>query len=106
LHGLLRELPTEVNKVPRISKFEVAEFADSQVVGYKNTDLALPTIERFGNLIGTVLHGPLLAKNAKLSDDILGAMLRNGRSTNFELTATLKKYEDDARSLAIELSSE
>jgi CobQ-like glutamine amidotransferase family enzyme len=106
LHGLLRELPTEVNKVPRISKFEVAEFADSQVVGYKNTDLDLPTIERFGNLIGTVLHGPLLAKNAKLSDDILGAMLRNGSSTNFELTATLKKYEDDARSLAIELSSE
>jgi CobQ-like glutamine amidotransferase family enzyme len=106
LHGLLRGLPTEVNKVSRISKFEVAEFADIQVVGYKNTDLDLPTIERFENLIGTVLHGPLLAKNANLSDEILNSMLRNGQSGNLELTASLKKYGDDARSLAIELSSE
>jgi CobQ-like glutamine amidotransferase family enzyme len=106
LHGLLRGLPTEVNKVSRISKFEVAEFADIQVVGYKNTDLDLPTIERFENLIGTVLHGPLLAKNANLSDEILNSMLRNGQSGNLEMTASLKKYGDDARSLAIELSSE
>jgi CobQ-like glutamine amidotransferase family enzyme len=106
LHGLLRGLPTEVNKVSRISKFEVAEFSDIQVVGYKNTDLDLPTIERFENLIGTVLHGPILAKNAELSDEILNSMLRNGQLGNFELTASLKKYEDDARSLAIELSSE
>lgn len=106
LHGLLLELPSEVNKVPRISKFEVAEFADEQIVGYKNTDLDLPTIERFGNLIGTVLHGPLLAKNPKLSEEILSGILGNGQSENFELSEPLKNYVEDARKLAIELSSE
>lgn len=106
LHGLIRGVPSEVNKVPRISKFEVADFADDQVVGYKNTDLDLPTIERFGNLIGTVLHGPLLAKNSKLSDEILSAMLGNSQSDNYELSETLKNYVENARKLAIELSSE
>lgn len=106
LHGLLRGLPSEVNKVPRISKFEVAEFADEQIVGYKNTDLDLPTIERFGNLIGSVLHGPLLAKNPKLSDEILNGILGNGKSENIKESETLKNYIEDARKLAIELSSE
>lgn len=106
LHGLLRGLPSEVNKVPRISKFEVAEFAEEQIVGYKNTDLDLPTIERFGNLIGTVLHGPLLAKNPKLSEEILSGILGNSQSENFELSEPLKNYVEDARKLAIELSSE
>lgn len=106
LHGLLSGLPSEVNKVPRISKFEVAEFADEQIVGYKNTDLDLPTIERFGNLIGTVLHGPLLAKNPKLSEEILSGILGNGQSENFELSEPVKNYVEDARKLAIELSSE
>lgn len=106
LHGLLSGLPSEVNKVPRISKFEVAEFADEQIVGYKNTDLDLPTIEIFGNLIGTVLHGPLLAKNPKLSEEILSGILGNGQSENFELSEPLKNYVEDARKLAIELSSE
>jgi len=106
LHGLLRGLPNQVNKVPRISKFEVVDFADSQVVGYKNTDLDLPTIERFGNLIGTVLHGPLLAKNSQLSDEIINAMLSSGQQFNFETEGTLNKYVDDSRELAIELSGE
>lgn len=106
LHGLLRGLPSEVNKVPRISKFEVAEFAEEQIVGYKNTDLDLPTIERFGNLIGTVLHGPLLAKNPKLSEKIVSGILGNSQSENFELSEPLKNYVEDARKLAIELSSE
>jgi lipid II isoglutaminyl synthase (glutamine-hydrolysing) len=106
LHGLLRGLPSEVNKVPRISKFEVAELADEQIVGYKNTDLDLPTIERFGNLVGTVLHGPLLVKNPKLSEEILSGILGNSQSENFELSEPLKNYVEDARELAIELSSE
>jgi lipid II isoglutaminyl synthase (glutamine-hydrolysing) len=106
LHGLLHGLPNEVNKVLRISKFEVAELADEQIVGYKNTDLDLPTIERFGNLVGTVLHGPLLAKNPKLSEEILSWILGNGQPENFEMSEPLKNYVEDARKLAIELSSE
>lgn len=105
LHGLIRELPTEVNKVPRISKFEVAEFENGQVVGYKNTDLDLPTLERFGNLIGTVLHGPILAKNTQFTSDLIGLMM-NGQTNNLDLSPAISRYAEDASKLAIELSSE
>lgn len=105
LHGLIRGLPTEVNKVPRISKFEVAEFENGQVVGYKNTDLDLPTLERFGNLIGTVLHGPILAKNTKFTSDLIGLMM-NGQTKNLDLSPAISRYAEDASKLAIELSSE
>lgn len=106
LHGLLGGMPTRVNKVPRISKFESADFEGDQVVGYKNTDLDLPTIARFGNLIGTVLHGPLLAKNSQLGGHILNVMLRNDHAGQIELTETLTRYAEESRKLAIELSSE
>lgn len=105
LHGLIRGLPTEVNKVPRISKFEVAEFENGQVVGYMNTDLDLPTLERFGNLIGTVLHGPILAKNTKFTSDLIGLMM-NGQTKNLDLSPAISRYAEDASKLAIELSSE
>ena len=105
LHGLIRGLPTEVNKVPRISKFEVAEFENGQVVGYKNTDLDLPTLERFGNLIGTVLHGPILAKNTQFTSDLIGLMM-NGQTNNLDLSPAISRYAEDASKLAIELSSE
>lgn len=105
LHGLIRGLPTEVNKVPRISKFEVAEFENGQVVGYKNTDLDLPTLERFGNLIGTVLHGPILAKNTQFTSDLIGLMM-NGQTKNSDLSPAISRYAEDACKLAIELSSE
>lgn len=105
LHGLIRGLPTEVNKVPRISKFEVAEFENGQVVGYKNTDLDLPTLERFGNLIGTVLHGPILAKNTQFTSDLIG-LIMNGQTKSFDLSPAISRYAEDASKLAIELSSE
>jgi lipid II isoglutaminyl synthase (glutamine-hydrolysing) len=105
LHGLIRGLPTEVNKVPRISKFEVAEFENGQVVGYKNSDLDLPTLERFGNLFGTVLHGPILAKNTQFTSDLIGLML-NGQTENLDLSPAISRYAEDASKLAIELSSE
>jgi hypothetical protein len=105
LHGLIRGLPTEVNKVPRISKFEVAEFENGQVVGYKNTDLDLPTLERFGNLIGTVLHGPILAKNTQFTSYLFGLMM-NGQTKNLDLSPAISRYAEDASKLAIELSSE
>lgn len=104
LHGLLQDLPNKVSKVDRVSKFEVAEFGDTLVVGYKNTDLDLPTIQRFGNLVGTVLHGPVLAKNIQLADEML-AQLRTDRE-GFGISKELERFVDDARKLAIELSSE
>jgi CobQ-like glutamine amidotransferase family enzyme len=105
LHGLILGLPTEVNKVLRISKFEVAEFESGQVVGYKNTDLDLPTLERFGNLIGTVLHGPILAKNTQFTSELIGLMM-NGQTKNLDLSPAISRYAEDASKLAIELSSE
>ena len=76
LHGLLTELPEQVNKVERVSNFVVEEFEGRTLCGYKNSDLALADLQIFGNLYGTQLHGPLLAKNPWLADRILAEVLR------------------------------
>ncbi len=106
LHGLIRGLPVEVQKVPRVSKFETADYASGQVVGYKNTDLELPTIARHGNLVGTVLHGPVLAKNPNLTNEFIELMAIDGLAGGYQLNESVALFVEDARNLAIELSSE
>ena len=74
---LLHELeysvfPPGLKQGERVSKFVVAE-ADviepgQRVLGYQNSEFDAPIIERFQNLVGTQLHGPILAKNAWMAD--------------------------------------
>jgi len=71
MHGLYDELPASINRVERVSKFEVAEFESNLVYGYVNSDLELAKISRHGQILGTLMHGPLLAKNSQLADSIL-----------------------------------
>ncbi len=55
----------------RVSKFEIVDFEGREVLGYVNTDVDLPVLQRSGSAIGTMLHGPVLAKNADLCEDVL-----------------------------------
>ncbi len=62
------------NRAERVSKFEVLRDGDAEVLGYLNTDLNLPTLHRDGQWIGTMLHGPVLAKNPELLDELLASI--------------------------------
>jgi CobQ-like glutamine amidotransferase family enzyme len=109
LHGLMSKLPEQVQRVPRESKFVIAGDSGESVVGYKNTDLDLPDFARFGNLIGTVLHGPVFAKNEALAQSVLTRMPIS--SSELALLENLKKpeitdYAKKASALASELASE
>lgn len=55
----------------RTSKFVVEQDVKGEVLGYLNTDVDLPIIHRESNFIGTMLHGPILAKNPTLLEEVL-----------------------------------
>jgi CobQ-like glutamine amidotransferase family enzyme len=109
LHGLMSQLPAQVQRVPRESKFVITDDSGESVVGYKNTDLNLPDFARFGNLIGTVLHGPVFAKNEALAESVLKPML-HAENEKALLQSSRKldvsDYARKASDLAIELASE
>jgi CobQ-like glutamine amidotransferase family enzyme len=55
----------------RVSKFVVHPDGDNEVLGYLNTDSDLPLVHRESNFLGTMLHGPVLAKNPHLLIELL-----------------------------------
>ena len=75
-HDVLGDLA--VSKLPeRISKFQVHGDGDSEVLGYLNTDVDLPILHREGNLIATLIHGPVLAKNPDLLQEVLSKIAKH-----------------------------
>jgi lipid II isoglutaminyl synthase (glutamine-hydrolysing) len=65
----------------RISKFEIVIDQGSEVLGYVNVDNNLPPIHRSGSLIGTTLHGPILAKNTHLLESVLAQIADSAGET-------------------------
>lgn len=55
----------------RSSKFVIHEDGANKVLGYLNTDSTLPALHRELNWVGTMLHGPILAKNSELLQELL-----------------------------------
>jgi CobQ-like glutamine amidotransferase family enzyme len=109
LHGLLSELPQSVQRIARVSKFEEAKSAGFEAIGYRNSDLDLPSLMVSGNFVGTLLHGPLLAKNETLADSIVERLLSRANVT-VAVGSTKKSevsgYASKASELALELASE
>jgi CobQ-like glutamine amidotransferase family enzyme len=106
LHGLVKGLPSSINRRERVSKFVEVSIGEQSVVGYLNSDLELEPFVHDENLIGTLLHGPVLAKNVWLADEIIEKFL----VAKPELVQTLQveKFEKVAKfaSQATELASE
>jgi CobQ-like glutamine amidotransferase family enzyme len=104
LHGLLDGLPSTIERTTRVSKFVVTELEGHEIFGYLNSDLALEAISRQGNLIGSLLHGPLLAKNTWLADEII----EKARGAESRIAVHAKKLDEiealatAARTLAAE----
>ncbi len=58
-----------------------------EVLGYVNSDSGLPLIANSNRLIGSLLHGPLLAKNPKLADAIIEQLIEGQPSAQSETSA-------------------
>lgn len=55
----------------RVSKFVVHPDGNGEVLGYLNTDVDLPFLHREAQFVCTMLHGPVLAKNPSLLEELL-----------------------------------
>lgn len=98
----------------RVSKFIAQDtelFGDSnQLLGYQNSVYSAPIVELKNGLIGTQLHGPVLAKNVWLADAII-----RGITGEVVLTAVpgaesqleqIGRFETGIRALEVELANE
>lgn len=102
---IFKTLPT------RVSKFVVHPDGEGEVLGYVNTDADLPVIQRDTNWICTMLHGPVLAKNPTLLEELLvkisvhaGVQLRPIQES--EKAGQLADLIDEVWKLEKELASE
>jgi CobQ-like glutamine amidotransferase family enzyme len=59
----------------RVSKFEVVNLGNLEVLGYLNSTTKAPVIQKDGLSLGSQLHGPLFAKNPELVDSYLAEIL-------------------------------
>lgn len=74
--GLFSKLtPRSISE--RISKFEIYDDGVTELLGYLNTDVDLPLLHRDGSWIGTMLHGPVLAKNSPLLEELLVSIAKH-----------------------------
>jgi CobQ-like glutamine amidotransferase family enzyme len=55
----------------RRSEFAIAEVGGHEVLGYVNSESDLPVAIWSKNILGTLLHGPVLAKNPQLISDFI-----------------------------------
>ena len=65
---------TSADRRERVSRFALAGLDGRDALGYINSDSALEPIVRHGNLVGTLLHGPVLAKNEWLAETLIQAI--------------------------------
>jgi CobQ-like glutamine amidotransferase family enzyme len=79
------------NPTERISKFEIAEIEGLEILGYLNSSTSAPVIQKNGHVLGTQLHGPVLAKNPEFADSYLleiaaaRGILKNSAKNNNDL---------------------
>ena len=96
LHGLVDGLASNVDRADRRSEFIFENFGQSKLAGYLNSELQLPNLVIDGNLTGSMLHGPLLAKNSWLADSLIEKVLPKGllfqaAENKFEFVQSLEK---------------
>jgi CobQ-like glutamine amidotransferase family enzyme len=81
----------------RISKFVNFEWNSLQLIGYLNSDSGLPPFAQNNSSFGTLLHGPLLAKNPALADYFIQQILSNhGLQTSNLGSEALTKIDEVA----------
>lgn len=88
----------ELEDQERISRFVIADLSGVEVLGYLNRSSDAPMIERLGSMVLTGLHGPVLAKNETLLQQLLAEI-----STRrlLELNLSLPSAKRDRASSAV-----
>jgi CobQ-like glutamine amidotransferase family enzyme len=76
----------------RVSKFEVVNLENLEVLGYMNATTKAPVIQKEKLLLGSQLHGPLFAKNPELVDSYLAEILA---SNNYSVAKKPEKNNLD-----------
>lgn len=61
----------QIKRGERESLFSVGQLEELKVLGYRNTDSGLPDIWMEGNVLFSMLHGPVLAKNPALLQNLV-----------------------------------
>jgi CobQ-like glutamine amidotransferase family enzyme len=77
-YGILHD---NMARGPRVSEFTECEFGGQKLIGYVNSDSGLPPMSVNGNTYGTLLHGPVLAKNPAFADELLSKILSSNLCT-------------------------
>jgi CobQ-like glutamine amidotransferase family enzyme len=84
--------------IERVSQFKSFE----GVVGYVNTEFDLPEISRTKNSVFTLFHGPVLAKNPQLADEIIVKAKWADVQATSDKFAEVEKLAEASRQIAFE----
>lgn len=69
--------------------FEAELFGERrETLGYLNSKSQLPLVAQNGSLLGTLLHGPFLAKNPEVADQLLAKLSANTLAPGSEQSLT------------------
>jgi len=82
--------PDPILRTERSSRFTLGELAGHQTLGYLNSDAKLPLLVQHQNLYGTLLHGPVLAKNEWLAESIIKSIFERRHAPLPEIRAKEK----------------
>lgn len=93
-------MPGRVDKVARVSKFEIAKLDGEEILGYLNSETTAPIIQKHGLVLGTQLHGPLFAKNPDFVDSYLAEVLQSQFGTLINLDASGAQAKNNADQVA------
>jgi CobQ-like glutamine amidotransferase family enzyme len=93
-------MPGKVDKVERVSKFEIATLDGQEILGYLNSETTAPVIQKQGLVLGTQLHGPLFAKNPDFVDSYLAEVLQSQLGTLVTLQASGAQAKNNADQVA------
>lgn len=86
------EMLPKLPRGPRVSKFVKVDHAGSEVVGYRNSEVVDSELFIRGAFVGTLLFGPLLAKNP----DLL-SMFANALGLDFSLDDSYRELVSQVR---------
>jgi len=93
-----------LTKKERRSEFVQVEWNAMEIIGYLNSDLEAPLFYRRENIFGTLLHGPLLAKNPLLADYFIemvtNSPMAQADAGSIEILAELDALANMARDVA------
>jgi CobQ-like glutamine amidotransferase family enzyme len=93
-----------LQKTERRSEFVAFEWQTIEIVGYLNSDSDAPLFFANGNIFGTMLHGPVFAKNPELADFFCNLISSRLGDVDLQKQSQTLRSLDDLASAAREVA--